>query len=226
MVWACLSAVLAAGGAGAVELARAQEERGAVQEALGTLQAAVTADPRWVLARLELGRLQLAQGVAPEAALHHLDVARSLAPENPRAQYLFALAADEQGLRDQARRALEVSLTLRPDYGDASYRLAGLLAAEGRHAEAATALKAYLASEPGATGARLQLATALERSGDVPGAERELRALMQAPAQRFLAGRRLADLLERSGRAAEARRLRTSLEPPKRQLRELKPSRR
>lgn len=225
MLWALAIVVLGAGG-GALDQARVQEDQGQPLAALATLEQAVAADPRWVLARLELGRLALAQGVKTEAALHHLDVARSLSPENPRAHYLFALAADEQGLRGQARRALEVALLLRPDYGDAGYRLAGLLVGEGRFADAAALLSRYLATHPEATGARSQLASALERAGDLKGAERELRELLKVPGQRLLAGRRLADLLERSGRKAEAAKLRASLEPPRRQLRELKPSRR
>lgn len=225
MLWAWVCMLAVGAGGGAMEQARAQEERGEPLAAITTLEQAVAADPAWVLARLELGRLSLAQGVKAEAALQHLDVARSLAPENPRAHYLFALAADEQGLRGQARLALEVSLALRPDYADASFRLAGLLSAEQRYDEAARLLAQYLALQPAATGARTQLATALERSGDVKGAERELRSLVQLPGQRLLAGRRLADLLERTGRRVEAAKLRAELEPPRRTLRELRPSR-
>lgn len=208
-----------------LEEAQALEERGDDAAALQVLQEAVECDPKWALGRVELGRLQLKQG-RTDAALQHLDVARSLAPENPRAHYFFALAADEQGHRNESRHALEVALTLRAGYSDAQVRLASVLFAEGDYGGAVSSLRPYVAAHPDATGARLQLADALERAGDRPAAEQELRALMQKPALRQLAGRRLVAVLEAGGRAAEAEKLKQQLDPPKRQLRELQPSRR
>lgn len=207
-----------------LEQAQALEDHGDDAAALGVLQRAVDADPKWALGRVELGRLQLKQGVG-EAALHHLDVARSLMPENPRAHYLFALAADEAGQRNQSRHALEVALALREGYADAQARLASVLFADGDFRGAASALRPYVAAHPEANGARLQLADALDRSGDRAGAEKELRALMQHPSIKPLAARRLIDLLEVEGRSAEAGKVRAQVDPPKRQLRELQPSR-
>lgn len=204
--------------------AQALEEVGNDTAAIALLQAAVIADPRWAMGRVELGRLELKQG-ATEAALVHLDVARSLAPENPRAHYLFALAADEAGHRNESRRALEVALTLREGYADAQVRLASVLSAEGNHRGAANALRPYVATHPEANGARLQLAEALERSGDAAGAERELRALLHVAPLKVLAGRRLLALLDSQGRTSEAEKVRHAIDPPRRQLRELKPSR-
>jgi len=215
-----------AGADSALEKAQALEASGDDVGAVAVLERAVTADPSWAMARLELGRLQLKLGQRTDAAEVHLDVARSLAPENPRAHYLFALAADAQGQRRAARAALEVALALRDDYADARYRLAGLLYADGDYARAADAYRAYVATHPEATGARLQLAASLERSGRAPAAEQELRSLLAVEASRALAGRRLVELLEREGKGAEAAKVRASLEPPKRQLRALKPSRR
>lgn len=208
-----------------LEQAQALEERGDDAAAVSLLQQAVERDPKWALGRVELGRLQLKQGLA-EAALHHLDVARSLNPDNPRAHYLFALAADEAGHRNESRRALEVALSLRAGYADAQVRLASVLFADGDFRGAAASLRPYVESHPDATGARLQLADALERAGERPAAERELRALLQKPALRVLAGRRLVALLESTGRAGEAEKVRQQIDPPKRQLRELQPSRR
>lgn len=204
--------------------AQALEESGNDAAAIALLQAAVTADPRWAMGRVELGRLELKQG-ASESALVHLDIARSLAPENPRAHYLFALAAGEAGHRNESRRALEVALTLREGYADAQVRLASVLSAEGDHRGAATALRPYVATHPEANGARLQLAEALERSGDAAGAEKELRALLHVAALKVLAGRRLLALLDSQGRTTEAEKVRHAIDPPRRQLRELKPSR-
>lgn len=208
-----------------LEQAQALEEQGDDAGAVRVLDRAVSGDPLWAMGRVELGRLQLKQGLT-DAALVHLDVARSLAPENPRAHYLYALAADETGRRRECRRALEVALELREGYADAQVRLASVLMAEGEHAQAARLLEAYLAAHPQAVGLRLQLAEALERAGQTAAAERHLRALFQLETHKRLAGRRLAALLEAEGRTAEAAHVRERIDPPRRKLRELKPSRR
>ena len=219
-MWALL-AILAAT---PLEQAQALEQGGDDAAAIVILEAAVKADPRWAMGRVELGRLQLKQG-ATGAALEELDIARSLASENPRAHYLYALAADEAGHRNESRRALEVALALREGYADALVRLASVLSAEGEYAGAAKALRSYLLAHPEANGARLQLAEALERSGERAGAEKELRSLLQVAALKVLAGRRLVALLDADGRKAEAAKVREAIDPPHRQLRELKPSR-
>lgn len=203
-----------------LEQALALEQSGHDAAAIVLLEAAIRAEPRWAMGRVELGRLQLKRG-ASEEALHHLDTSRSLASENPRAHYLYALAADELGRRNECRRALEVALTLRDGYADAQVRLGSVLVAEGELNGAVKALRSYLDTHPDAGGARLQLADALERSADHAGAERELRALMQHPALRTLAGRRLAGLLEAQGRSLEAEKIRQAIDPPPRRLREL-----
>lgn len=208
-----------------LERAQAFEAAGDDSRAVAELSKAVAAEPRWAIGRVELGRLQLKRGDV-DAALAHLDVARTLAPENPRAHYLFALAADDAGRRNEARRSLEVALALRDDYSDAQVRLANLLLAEGDAARAAELLGRYVAAHPEANGARLQYAEALERAGRAKEAEAQLRALLDMPQIKTLAGRRLIALLDLQGRTSEAAKLRHKIDPPKRQLRELKPSRR
>jgi Flp pilus assembly protein TadD len=206
-----------------LEQAQALEASGDDRAAVSTLERAVFSDPAWGMGRVELGRLQLKLGDS-EFAFNHLDIARSLSPENPRAHYLYALAAAETGRRTESRRSLEVSLTLREGYADAQVRLASLLFAEGDYARAASTLKPYVAAHADATGARLQLADALERSGDKKAAEHELRTLFEKPAVRQLAGRRLIALLDSEGRGADADKIRHLIDPPRRQLRDLKPS--
>ena len=208
-----------------LEQAQLLEAAGDDAAAIAVLEGAVTADPRWAMGRVELGRLQLKQG-ASEFALQQLDIARSLAPENPRAHYLFALAADETGHRNESRRALEVALALREGYSDAQVRLARVLSAEGDDRGAARLLRPYVETHPSANGARLQLADALAASGDTTAAERELKALIQVASLKLLAGKKLLTLLDSQGRSSEAEKLRLAIDPPKRQLRELKPSRR
>jgi tetratricopeptide (TPR) repeat protein len=205
--------------------ARAHELAGDDDAAVALLEGAVRADPVAALPRLELGRLVLKSGAQPALAQQHLDAARALAPENPRAHYLYALAVEEQGQRLEARRSLEVALALRDDFPEARFRLAGLLFAQGDWGGAAAAYQRYLSSRPGETGARLQLAAALERDGAVSRAEATLRAMLTGPA-RPVATRRLAELLERQGRVGEAQRLRASLGAAAPAKRPLGPSRR
>lgn len=200
------------------------EKQGADARALEQLEALVATDPTWELARLEAARLRLKVGTGLERASWHADIARSLAPENPRAHYLWALAEDENGNPAEATRSLEVALSLRADFPDARFRLAGLLSAQRRWPEAVAAWRAYAEATPAATGARLQLAQALERSGELKAAENELRALLKIDALRPVATRRLADLLDKAGHHDEATRLRRSLDQPARALRPLKPS--
>jgi len=87
-------------------------------------------------------------------------------------------------------------------------------------------VRPWVQAHPEGNAARLQLAESLEQSGDLEGAEKELRALLQVGALQALAGRRLLALLDSQGRTLEAHRVRQAIEPPRRQLRELKPSRR
>ncbi len=211
---------------GRLQAALVYEQQGDDARALEELEQLIAVDPVAVLPRLEAGRLRLKSGARLDLAEWHVDVARSLAPENPRAHYLWALVCEERGRRPAARRALEVALTLRPDYPDAQFRLAGVLFADGDFEGAATWYRAYAAQHPEATGARLQLAEALARGGQVAKAEAELRELMKGRQSALAAGRKLAELLERGGRTKEAAKLRAELDPPARKLRALKPSRR
>lgn len=220
MIWLLL--VL---GASPLEQAQALEQRGDDAEAVRVLEAAVRDQPAWSIGRIELGRLELKRG-EPEQALQQLDIARSLALENPRAHYLFALAAFDLGRAREGRGALEVALALRPDYADAQLKLGSTLLAEGDAAGAVQLLGRYAQAHPDANGARLQYAEALERSGELKRAEKELKNLFGVPALRQLAGRRLMALYEATNRHAEAVKLDNELTPDKRQMRELKPSRR
>jgi tetratricopeptide (TPR) repeat protein len=192
--------------------------------ALAQLDALTRDNLLWALPRLEAARLRLKSGVELERAELDLEVARSLAPENPRAHYLFGLLSAERRRLAQARTAYEMALALRPDFGDAQLGLARVLAEEERFAASADVYRLYLTKHPAATAARLQFASALERSGREREAEEQLTALARAAETRRLGTQRLADFLERRGRGLEAANLRSAESSPGRRLRPLRPS--
>lgn len=208
----------------AVTLGLELEAAGKETEALEALERAALADPSSAIAHIETARLLLKRGSAVERALRHAETARSLAPENPRAHYLLALALDESQRRDEALKSLAVAVSLRPSYSEARFRLASMLAAQERWVEAASEWSQYVEQVPEALGARLQWAESLERSGDLKSAERELRSLIRFEPMRPVALRRLVLLLERRGASREATQLRRTFEPRTKPLRPLKPS--
>ncbi|MBX7101337.1 MAG: tetratricopeptide repeat protein [Myxococcaceae bacterium] len=229
-VWSLLALALGAASPSeltlALQHALAQEAAGDEPGALRELDGLVHRAPTWELPRMESARLLLKRGERLELAQAHLEAARSLAPENPRAHYLWALWLEEEHRPAQAIAALGVALVLRPEFDEASFRLGALLLSQGDAAGAVVAYRRALKRHPEATGSRLQLALALERSGHVAEAEHELSLLAQASATRQVGTAKLADLYARTGREAKAQKLRASLGAPERKLRPLLPSRR
>ena len=221
LTFALTAVLLSTDGGARLRDALQAEGRGDDAAALSAIDALVREMPTWELPRLEAARLRLKTGLRVDLAEHDADVARSLAPENPRAHYLFALAADDQGHRIEARKALETALTYRADYGEAQTRLGGLLSAEGDYVAAAKIYQAYVSKNAADVGANVQLALALEKSGDAAHGESTLRNLSKVPAARPVALRTLAAMLERNGRSKEADQVRESLDGPKKKMREL-----
>lgn len=193
-------------------------------DSLAALDREIAKDPSAPLPRLEAAQRRLQNGEELDRALLDLEVARSILPENPRVHFVYGQLMEERGEAPKARAAYETALVLRDDYDDARFRLAGVLFQAGAFAEAAAAYARYAKAHPEAIGARLQAAAALEKSGDIHGAEKELKALFADAKTRAVAGPKLVDLYERHGRGKEAAKLRAAVEPPKRKLRDLKPS--
>src|SRR5690606_25063218 len=127
--------------------------------------ALVRRSPAWVAPRLEAGRLRLKLGGDLDRAEYDLDVARAIAPENPRAQYLYGLAREERGDDDGALAAYEAAIQLRPAYDEARLRLAGILFARGAWAEAEPHYRIVATSRPDWTHVRLQWVSTLENQG-------------------------------------------------------------
>ncbi|MBX5480441.1 MAG: tetratricopeptide repeat protein [Myxococcaceae bacterium] len=224
---ALLSLSLAASAAGGMQDALALEKAGHDDEALAALDAIIREAPAWELPRMEAGRLRLKLGRELERATLDLDIARAIAPENPRAHYLFGLAREEATADFEAMAAYRAALALRPGYDEARLRLAGVLFACGRLAEAEAEYRDLARRRPDWTQARLQWAVTLEQIGRVDEAEKALMDLRAAEPGSKLFLRKLAELYERMGRTEDAAKIRRELEPtPARKLRPLKKSRR
>lgn len=225
-----LAGLLAAGTDGTatdrLTAALAQEESGDAAGALEALERLVAEDPQWALPRLEAARLGLSQGVPLERVQAHLEVATSRQPENPRGRYLLGLLWEERGEPQRAASEHEQALRYRTSYVEARLRLAGLRAAQGEWAEAARHYRLLRRTREDGVQVRLGLAQALERQGHLKEALREVKALHRRYPRNTLVLRRLAELYEHSGLHRQAKALRARLEPPRRKLRSLKPSRR
>jgi Flp pilus assembly protein TadD len=232
MVWLILVGALAgamdAPSSAALTEALAREEAGDAAGALAGVESVINTWPAWELSRLEAARLTLKLGGELERVEAHLDVATALAPMNPRVHHLRGLLFEEQGQPLLAAQAYEAALLYRPSYEDARFRLAGLWMTQGDLLKAELHYRLLSKARPEWVQVRLLLSQVLERQERPEDAEEELQAVRKLQPQNPQAIRRLAELYERTGRARLAQKLRAELEapPPKRRMRELKPSRR
>ncbi|NVJ04196.1 hypothetical protein HUW63_02915 [Myxococcus sp. AM001] len=195
--------------------------------ALAALEALVRAQPAWELPRLELARLLLKTGGALEQAESHLNAALQQAPHNPRGWYLRGLLWEERDDRRQAVQAYERAVQLRASYEEARFRLGTLWRDLGDLLKSELHLRYLSRLKPEWVQVRLQLAEVLEKQERLLDAEKELLAARAFQPASPLVLRRLADFYMRTGRPQLAERVRASLgAPPKRRMRDLKPSRR
>ncbi|WP_141590034.1 tetratricopeptide repeat protein [Myxococcus sp. AB056] len=195
--------------------------------ALAALEALVRAQPAWELPRLEMARLLLKTGGALDQAESHLSAALQQAPNNPRAWYLRGLLWEERDDRRQAVQAYEQAVQLRASYEEARFRLGTLWLDMGDLLKSELHLRYLARLKPEWVQVRLQLAEVLEKQERLLDAEKELLAARGFQPASPLVLRRLADFYTRTGRPQLAERVRAALEaPPKRRMRDLKPSRR
>ncbi len=230
-MWMLLLLIVSSSGAdkpATLQDALSLEKAGDDERALSSIDALVRAEPGGVLARLEAGRLRLKLARELDQAELDLDVARALAPENPRGQYLWGLLQEERGRPEEAIAAYRNAVTFRPSFEDARFRLAGLHFARGEWALAEAQYRALAALRPDWTQVRLQLAATLEQQGRMGDAEAELVRIWREQPGSKLVGRRLAELYERTNRPEEARKLRAELEGDggQKKMRPLRKSRR
>jgi tetratricopeptide (TPR) repeat protein len=127
-----------------VVAAEAKWLEGSVGEAEGELREAISAEPKRIEARLELGELYLAQK-KPEQALDAFQAARSADADDPDAAFAVGRSL---GLTDAAAAALEAAVAARPSFGAAWARLAEVRLAQGRIPDAEKAAKTALKLDP------------------------------------------------------------------------------
>lgn len=209
-----------------LQAALALENQSKDQEAIVALEALASREPDWALPRLEAARLHLKLGTDLEGAKRHVSEALQLAPENPRAHYVWGLIREEEGAEDEAIAAFEKAVALREDYFDPRFRLAGLYFSRGRWEQAEQHYRAIAMADPGATTARLQLAAALEQLKRLEEAEEALLALREEQPLSVVVRRKLVEFYERTGQPRLADRVRRDDPSKQRKLRPLKPSRR
>jgi len=222
--WLVLAAPAGATAASGVEEVVALEQAGQDEAALAKAEELSQKVPPSALPHLEAARLALKLGHDSAGVERHLEVARTLAPDNPRVRYLMALAKETQG-NDAAARALYLeAIALRASYTEARSRLAALAIRTRDWALAEVQLRMLVALGERSFGRRLQLAHVLEEAGKSSQAETVLVTLHREQPNNAAVTTALADFYERHDRMKEAVALRHAAAAKK--LRPLQPSRR
>jgi Flp pilus assembly protein TadD len=203
-----------------------REQAGDDAGALALAEGWAAGEPRSPYGHLEAARLGLKLGRDLDRVDAHLRDAYALAPDNPRALHLWGVLEEERGDFEGARGAQRRALFLRSDYMEARVRLAALAQRVGDWPEAERELRALIDSGDRSGGMRIQLASVQQKQGRMADAERTLVELHRSEPQNAAATRALAELYARTGRAKQSAALLRSLDPPKRELRPLRSSRR
>lgn len=215
------------GQAGTLPDALALEQDGDDEAALTAIDGIVVRAPTWELPRLEAARLRMKLDREWEIAELQLEIALSIAPENPRAHFLAARLYEQQGKVREALRSLEAALALRPGYEDARLRIGALYLQAGDPLRSEFHLRRLTKENPRLTQARVQLAGALEAQHRIADAEEILEALAEDEPNNAWVTRRLAEFYERTGRPDKAQALAAGERPStRRKLRPLPKSRR
>jgi Flp pilus assembly protein TadD len=203
-----------------------REQAGDDGGALALAEGWAAGEPRSPYGHLEAARLGLKLGRDLERVDAHLRDAYALSPDNPRALHLWGVLEEERGDFEGARGAQRRALSLRSDYTEARVRLAALAQRVGDWPEAEREIRALIDSGDRSAGMRLQLASVQQKQGRMVDAERTLVELHRSEPGNAVATRALADLYASTGRTKQSAALLRSLDPPKRELRPLRSSRR
>ncbi len=140
-------------------------------EALGLLQRAVAAEPRYVDALVNLSSVLQASG-AREAAAATFQRALALIPDEPASLFQLAYILQSQGRDGEAAAQYERAIMLRPDFGAALCNLGTIHNTAERKGEAADCYRRALATDPTLEVANLNLVSILESDGRLHEAKR------------------------------------------------------
>ena len=162
---------------------------GRVEEAIAAYQQALTVNPNYHLARLNLGVIYFQQEKWSQA-IEHLRVALATAPHDSMARFSLALALEKVGQDTEAVQHLNRLLLLRPDHHPARVKLGMLLASAGRLEEAMGQFRFVLARQDDPA-AHAELAAALLKLGDTTSAVQHYQRALQreSPFWAAIAGR-------------------------------------
>jgi tetratricopeptide (TPR) repeat protein len=208
-----------------VRAALALEDKGDDAQAVVLLDRYVATDPQAALARIEAARIRMKSGKDLERVQADLVAARNLAPDNPRADYLFGELMQERGNLAEATRSFERAVAIRIDYPEAHERLAAIYFDQGEWGKAEASYRAVASRRPERTPDRLQLALVLEKEGRLGDSETELKRLRSEQPGSVLVARRLAEFYDRTNQPKLAAKVRKAMDPgDQRKLRTLKRS--
>jgi tetratricopeptide (TPR) repeat protein len=234
IAWYCndmkVAVLLALLGSAADETAQVRsaltlEDKGNDAQALAILDQYAATDPQAALARIEASRIRMKSGQDLDRVQADLVAARNVAPDNPRADYLFGELMQERGNLVEAARSFERAVAIRIDYPEAHERLGAIYFDQGDWPKAEASYRAVASRRPERTPDRLQLALVLEKEGRLNDAETELKRLHTDQPGSLLVARRLAEFYDRTNKPKLAAKIRQSMDPgDQRKLRTLKRS--
>ncbi len=209
---------------------RAQSAEGDHGAAFRLFEQARAADPSYGIAHLEAAIAAQYVGNDDEHVRQRFERAAVLLRENPRVHFERAAFEESHGNPSVAVEGYRRALDLRPGLTGARLSLGRALLSTGDLPAAKETFRQVLEVEPKNLAALLGKADASERLGDLDAAERALRAVVEAFPEVTPHRQRLIAFYERTGQGKKAKRETKRLETidPKarRDLRELKPSRR
>jgi tetratricopeptide (TPR) repeat protein len=145
------------------ELGRIQGDLGELDEAAHSYNEALRLAPRFLLARIELARVDLLQD-RPADALQNTSAVLAAQPHNAAAMLLQAQAYLEQGKPDAADPPLRALASSFPDAADVQVSLGGLFLLRNNHAAARSAYERALKTDP--TNAKALVGLLVLDSGD------------------------------------------------------------
>ena len=185
-------------------LARAAEEEGDLERALGQWEGVLRLDPRHLRARVAIGRLHEDAARLAQAEMTFRDLAE-IRPDAIEPLCQLGRMAMAQSSFAEARTWLDRALALRPDDAGATALMARALAGQGGFRKALSMALALAERLPDHLDAHLLVAWVEERAGRIGRAAAELRRTRSRFPQAFQPPLRLAELLARAGRVREGR---------------------